>query len=77
MSLNEVKLIKEFKDILIDTEERIDVPKIAIERVMNRRYMRFLFNNPTLEECNVILKRFKADQRKVRRENSIYKKSIR
>jgi hypothetical protein len=62
--------------MMSSSKSKVDVPKIAIERVMNRRYMRFLFNNPTLDECNAILKRFKADQRKVRRENPIYKNSI-
>jgi hypothetical protein len=34
--------------------------------------MRFLFTDPTLEECNAILKKFKADVQKTIRENPIY-----
>ena len=49
-----------------------EVPKIPIELVMNRKYMRFLFSNPTLRECKNILKQFKADERKIKRENSRY-----
>jgi len=57
-------------------KNKFDVPKIPIEEVMHRRYMRFLFTDPTLEECNAILKKFKADERKIKRENPIYNELI-
>jgi len=56
----------------MENKNKIDVYKIRIEKVMNRRYMRFLFTDPTLEECNAILKKFKADVQKIIRENPIY-----
>jgi|APGre2960657404_1045060.scaffolds.fasta_scaffold266561_2 hypothetical protein len=55
---------------------KVDVHKISIEVVMNRRYMRFLFSEPTLDDCNNILKKFNADVRKVKRENKIYKTEL-
>ena len=51
---------------------KIDVPKIAVEEVMNRKWMRFLFSDPTPEQCDAMLNKFKADERKVVRENVIY-----
>jgi hypothetical protein len=51
---------------------KTDVPKIPIEEVMNRKYMRFLFSDPTPEQCEGILKKFNTDVRKVKRENKIY-----
>ena len=60
----------------MENKNKMDVYKIPIEEVMNRRYMRFLFTDPTLEECNAILKKFKADVRKIRRENPIYNQLI-
>jgi hypothetical protein len=56
------------------TKIKVDVPKIEIEEIMNRHYMRFLFSDPTPQECDAILKKFKADERKVKRENPIYKR---
>lgn len=54
--------------------QKIDVPKIKIEEVMTRKYMRFLFSEPTAEDCEKILKPFNAAVRKVKRENPLYRK---
>lgn len=55
-----------------EVQQLKEVPKIAIEKVMNRHYMRFLFSDPTPEQCDAILQKFKTDERKVKRENPRY-----
>jgi hypothetical protein len=61
------------KEFIEAQKNKIEVYKIPIEKVMNRKYIRFLFTDPTLEECNAILKKFKADEKKIKKENPIYR----
>lgn len=53
--------------------EKFDVPKTRSEKIMNKKYMNFLFNEPTAEDCNEILAEFKKDVRKIKKNNPIYK----